>query len=163
MTHMLRKTLTAALLLGTMGCAEGADDGVIDSRGGTISSDDGRLTLDVPAGALDQGVAVSIVLSDVDPVDAMGPSYQLLPEGTAFRIPATISYTVGDLDMAEFEADSLALVVEKNDTWFFMADQDKEDGMISASAVYLSSFSVVATATDDDEDHDHDHGHGNGP
>jgi hypothetical protein len=150
MTHMHRKTLTAGLLVAVMGCAGGPDgdtDNVIDSRGGTISSEDGRLTLDVPEGALDAGVAVTISLGDEDPEDAVGPSYQVLPEGTSFRIPATVTYNFDGLDMDD--TSSVLLVVEKNDTWFYMADQAMHSDSVTASAVYLSSFSVVGTSAAD--------------
>jgi hypothetical protein len=65
------------------------------------------------------------------------------PRGTALAVPATITYELEPDDMA---AEGLTWVSERGGAWFPMADRDldAEDMTLSASATYLSNFSVVA-------------------
>jgi len=66
----------------------------ISSEGGTVSNDDG-VVLDIPAGALDESVDITITKTTVaindNGVMKYGDIYQFLPAGTQFNIPVTIT------------------------------------------------------------------------
>jgi len=62
----------------------------IGSAGGTVTGDGGRVTLVIPAGALDRDLDILITPADV--AGAMpGTGYELSPSGILFRAPATLT------------------------------------------------------------------------
>lgn len=70
--------------------------------GGTVTSPDGLVTLDIPANALSEAMAIDIrpvpreswstEISDSDPV---GEVYEFLPDGLEFSVPATLTMQLG--------------------------------------------------------------------
>ena len=143
-----------------VGCEQSGSDS-IGPRGGEVISPDGRLTLTIPEGALDHEVEIEISDAADRPDGALGPAYSLSPRGTAFRIPATITF---ELEEGDMEAGDPAIAAARDGQWFYLADRevDSEDMIVTSSATYLSDFAVVAWVGtgSDDEDHDHDHDHG---
>ena len=142
MPKLTTLTLTAVL---TLAACDAADIETIGPRGGTVTSLDGRFTLEIPEGALDQQVA--IIIGEVDgPTGAMGPSYEVEPQGLAFRIPATVRYDFGSNDQLEDTGASLAIVTEgQQEIWQRLADHalDMEATEVTASAVYSSAYAIV--------------------
>jgi|GEM_PF-3080141 len=68
----------------------------IGPAGGTVASNDGRLSLQVPAGALGSTVFVSIrPVADSIP-SGIGPVYSLTPSGLVFNTPATLTFAYVD-------------------------------------------------------------------
>ncbi len=67
----------------------------IGAAGGTVTSPDGHLLLDIPAGALAGDVAISIQQLEVDG----GLGWSLAPEGTTFAVPvlARLTFTRAEL------------------------------------------------------------------
>lgn len=56
--------------------------------GGRIVSDDGRLTINVPRGALAEAVLITIGRTE----ERGKVCYELGPRGTAFRVPVTVTF-----------------------------------------------------------------------
>jgi hypothetical protein len=142
---MARLTQISMLAIAvTTGCQEQGE--TIGPRGGTLISDDGRFTLEIAAGALDHDVDITIDEGDCGEmgVSAIGPCYAIEPRGTGFLFPAKVTYELGD-ELQEFDADELALSMEREDNWKLLADRvvDVEDGTVTASAVYLSAIAIV--------------------
>jgi len=74
-------------------------------EGGTVTSDDGNLTLEIPAGALDSDteIAVSYAESEELPeslreIEGAGPGYHLQPDGLTFNDPVTVSLDLAPMD-----------------------------------------------------------------
>ena len=132
--------------LALSGCESGGD--TVGPRGGTIVSEDGRFSVEVRPGALEEDVEIAIAEVECSSmhVDAVGPCYEVSPAGVGFLFPATVTF---ELDAGEMHdgvpVDDLALIVARGPEWTVLADRviDLEDGTISASAVYLSSFAVA--------------------
>jgi hypothetical protein len=84
----------------------------IGPQGGSIRSDDGGLTLKIPAGALGAPTQFSIVTVPNDAPDALGPAYDLSPGGLAFARPAllVLRYGVNGLPVDGIDAVSLAVL-----------------------------------------------------
>src|SRR5690606_8958925 len=63
--------------------------------GGTLTSGDGKLMVQVPAGALNAPVELSVqpISNTLDDM-AAHPAYRLLPEGVSFEKPVTLSFHV---------------------------------------------------------------------
>ena len=129
------------------GCATQGGE-TVGTRGGTVISDDGRFSVEIRPGALEEDVDITI--EEVDcaqmSVAAVGPCYEVGPRGTAFLFPAKVTYELDDADLEG--ADSLAFKVQKNEAWKLLADRvvAVDDGTLTASAVYLSSFAIVTVA-----------------
>ncbi len=102
----MRYTLFAALLLA--GCSTSnpvapvASSAHIGAAGGTITSADGRLTLQVPAGALPTETTITIDVVTVSandvPGTTAGAAYELGPDGTQFATPVTVLWLLPDAD-----------------------------------------------------------------
>lgn len=148
------KTLLAAVLtLSTLavGCEQQGE--TVGARGGVISSDDGRVTLDVPAGALTHEVELTIELVDDSREGVVGAVYAIEPAGVQFMFPATLTYDLaadaGDetraFDRTDVSMDDLVLVTEKADRWAPMADRevDEDAQVLSASVIFTSTYAIV--------------------
>jgi hypothetical protein len=146
------RTAALALLATALPACDGSATGNVGPRGGMVSSSDGALTLDVPAGAVDREVEVAIEPADMElPAGNVAPGYHLTPEGLGLRIPATLRVDAGFV--AADERADLELVILRDGAWYLLPDQDTAAGDLSASVVFLSTITVV------DVDHHHDDDH----
>lgn len=147
MTDIRHGLVMAALatLLAVTGC-EQVEGETIGPRGGVVLSDDGQFSVEIPAGALDEEIEVTLHAVDCGAQDALAGCYEVGPVGLPLRRPAQVVYEVDAQMMETFGPDELAVVVENEDAWDVLADRrvDLDDITVSASAVYLSSFALVA-------------------
>jgi hypothetical protein len=139
----LAKLATAYVALLTLTGCDAVGEG-IGPEGGVVESDDGRLTLDIPEGALDEPVEITIEEVDDLPEGALGPAYRVEPVGTVFEGPVQVVYNYGARGM-DVDPSDVALVVDRGAQWAVMPDRRvyAEAGLVSASALYLSTFCVV--------------------
>lgn len=154
--------LTLGLPLGG-GCSCGDDDdpgtdrveATIDEAGGTLTSADGRLTLDVPAGALTAPVTLFVEGSAGDAPDGvLGTPYQLGPEGTAFREPATLRIRWDDGVLGERSPHALRMATQAAGiVWNCIAQSaaDTESGELVASITHLSRWAILFDTCDDQQ------------
>jgi hypothetical protein len=148
---MATKTILGVLALSTVlaGC-EAEDQTTIGPRGGVVTSADGRVTLEIPAGALDHEVVVSIGEVDEGPDGALGTVYEIEPRFEQLRKPATITFDVAApegaeaLDLAD-DMNDVVVVTEHATDWRSLADHqiDEDAETISASVLYFSSYAIV--------------------
>lgn len=142
---MARSSLVVLTLLALSGCESGGD--TIGPRGGTIVSEDGRFSVEIRPGALEDDLEIAIAEVECTSmhVDAVGPCYEVSPAGVGFLFPATVTFELDGEMHDGVPVDDLALLVARGPEWTVLADRhlDVEDGTISASAVYLSSFAVA--------------------
>ena len=64
----------------------------IGSSGGSVVSDDGKFTIIIPAGALKDNLDITIQPITNEAPGGIGGGYELLPSGTKFSTPVTLSY-----------------------------------------------------------------------
>jgi hypothetical protein len=143
MYHITKIMLAAAVLV--TGCSEDAGT-TVGPRGGVVVSDDGHFTLEIPAGALDQEVDITIEEVDCDqPGGALGPCYEVGPVGMPLLFPGTIVYELDHELLEGLLPEELTLLIEREEDWKPLADRrvDMTDAEVTASAVYLSSYAVV--------------------
>lgn len=144
--HDIGKMLATALVaLAALGC-EAEEGDTIGPRGGVVISDDGLFSLEIPEGALDTEVAITIEQVDCHRADALASCYEVGPVGLPLLLPAEVVYEVDEQMLQTFEGHELAVMSEKADDWNYLADRDVDENevTVSASAVYLSSFALVA-------------------
>ena len=140
------RTAFAALLL-TSVVATGCDLAVgeqIGRDGGVVVSDDGRLSLEIPAGALDQNVEITIEAVP-GPEGSASDLYVMEPMGLVFDRPVTVTFDYDGETLGEAEADDLTMVAQREADWAYVGDQrvDDEDQTLSASLMALSAVTVI--------------------
>ncbi len=118
----------------------------IGPAGGSIQSDDGRLTLRVPAGALSSAVSLSFVTeASNDAPQGTGPSYVLSPGDLAFARPLTLALHYGSDELRGSGAGKLGIAFQDGSTWYVVTG-----GSIDAAARTLTvpaDWTTAAAAT----------------
>jgi hypothetical protein len=71
----------------------------IGTSGGSVLSADGKFTVTIPAGALNKNLDVTIQPITNEAPGGIGGGYELMPSGTIFNVPVTLSYHYTDDDM----------------------------------------------------------------
>lgn len=136
--------LTLAMLVLATGCDE--QQGVeIGSRGGVVVSEDGRFSLEITTGALEQAVAITIDEVECGAPKAVVPCYELGPVGLPLLRPATARYELDEGGLEDIDVEDIELLTEREDAWRPLADHDVdlEHEVVIASTVYISTYAVV--------------------
>jgi hypothetical protein len=141
------RTAFAALLL-TSTVATGCDlvgsvEGV-GREGGVVVSDDGRLSLEIPAGALDESVEITIT-AVAGPEGAASSLYVMQPMGLVFDRPVVVTFDYDAETLGDAEAGDLTIVAQREADWAYLGDQrvDEGDETLSARLIALSAVTVV--------------------
>ncbi|MFO7894150.1 MAG: hypothetical protein R6U63_10460 [Longimicrobiales bacterium] len=153
--HRIRTYLRVVLLAlilpvacdGGTGPDEDAEN-LMGPEGGTLTS--GALTLEVPAGALDEPVEITAtVISDVAaaaPVDFLvvdGTGFDLQPEGLTFNEPATLSIRVADAPLpAGVSPSELRLLHLDGSGVTLPSELDPDRDVVTGTVDHFSSFGV---------------------
>ena len=127
--------------LGTPDACSVTSDDVIGPEGGVLVSEDGLFTLEIPPDALSTDVELSI--HDVAcEQEGEADCYEVRPKGLAFSEPAVATYEASEL----MSMDDVSLSAQGAMGWEELADQelDRDEEVVTASVLYLSSFSVQA-------------------
>lgn len=140
-------TTVLTLALGALTLASGCDTNsgeTIGPRGGTLVSDDGRFSVDIPEGALDAELELHIETVPCELSDAVGDCYAVSPRGTTFLRPVEVSYELADMD-TDLPLEGLGVVAEGADGWRVLADRDVDidDEVIYASSMFLSEYGLT--------------------
>ena len=84
------------------------EDPVSATGGGTVSSLDGLISLDIPANALSEDMAIEVRLvprenwsTEVSDTDPVGDVYEFLPDGLDFSAPATLAMQLSESIVSE--------------------------------------------------------------
>ena len=135
------KTFALPLLVALTAC-DTAGGQVVGPEGGFIVSDDGRVTLEIPEGALASEVEISIEAVEDAPAGAIGGAYAIEPALTQLALPAELTY---ELAMDDADMVDAVIVTERAADWRPLADLevDEETGLASASVMYFSTVAVV--------------------
>ena len=141
------RTALAALLLAstvaTTGCDLAAGDGT-GRDGGVVVSEDGRVSLEIPAGALADEVEITIEVV-AGPNGSASDLYVMEPMGLVFERPVVVTFDFDAETLGGATADDLSLVAQREADWAYLGDQrvDDEDQTISAALIALSAVTVV--------------------
>jgi hypothetical protein len=140
------RTAFAALLLAST-VATGCDlaaTGEIGRDGGVVVSDDGRMTLEIPAGALEQSVEITIEAVS-GPDGSASDLYVMEPMGLVFDRPVVVTFDFDAETVGEAEVEDLTLVAQREADWAYLGDQlvDDEVQTLSAKLLALSAVTIV--------------------
>jgi len=118
----------------------------MDSTGGTIASSDGRLVMTFPAGAVTAATDVSIQNITSTVPNGLGSAYRLLPEGTTFSQPVTLTFHLSDMENNGI--DSIFIASQHADNFWYSQPHQIRDATaetVSVSATHFSDWSLVGT------------------
>jgi hypothetical protein len=140
------RTAFAALLLTSFATGCDAWDGQgIGSEGGVVISDDGRMSLEIPPGALDEAVEITIEMTEGS--DGLAPIYVIEPMGLTFEHPTELVYEYDSEDemLGEEDPEALELVTLRELGWDYLPDRKHraEEQTISVSLMALAPVTVV--------------------
>ncbi len=116
---------------------------VIGAQGGSLHSGDGRLSVDIPAGALASDIGIAI-----EPISDMtrggqGTAYRLTPHGAIFALPVTLTFNYGDGEIAGSAPEHLSLAFQREDGyWQRVPDPllDMANRRISVTTAHFSDW-----------------------
>ena len=120
---------------------------LVDAEGGTVGSDDGRVVLDFPPGAVSEPIAVTVqsaVGYPVVPELVPGTVFDFGPDGAAFLEPVTLTITY-DEGLVPSEGDESGLRIHKLvDGVWSQVEGSVADPAANAVSAPLNGFSVYA-------------------
>ena len=136
------------------GCDAEEGMSTIGREGGVVTSPDGRVTLEIPAGALRDDVEVSIGEVDSEmPEGAIGFAYEVEPAGLPLLRPATLTFDLlaggaeaRELDLSDAaRVEDLAIHTDKGASWDRLADReaDEEQQTVSGSVLFFGSYAIA--------------------
>lgn len=139
--------LTKLMLAGTIiatGCVEQA--GVeVGPSGGIVESEDGRFMMEIPKGALEYAVEITVEEVECEQAESVGPCYEVDPLGLPLLRPSIVTYALdpGMLDGVDIE--ELTMLTERGEDWRPLADReiDMQSEVVVGSAIYLGAYAVV--------------------
>lgn len=118
----------------------------IGPGGGTLASDDGGLTLSVPAGALAADTEIGIQAVTNTAWGGLGLAYRLTPAGLRFASPATLTFAVPPALLAG-SAPEVLNVAYQDDAgyWFVPAASVYDEGAatLTCTTMHFTDFSVI--------------------
>jgi hypothetical protein len=117
----------------------------VGPAGGSIRSDDGRLTLKVPAGALAAPISLSFQTATNDAPQGVGPGYQILPASVAFSKPALLTLAYGRVETDDASAEALTLGATSGSGWYAIGGGSIDPGRHTLT-VPLDSTSPASVA-----------------
>lgn len=118
---------------------------VIGAQGGTLSSPDGAVTVEFPAGALsgDQTVGIQEVTS-TSPA-RFGRSFRLTPEGATFAKPARLTFRYTDADLQGTSLQTMRVNFQTPEGHWTPAPAQRVDTAARTVTVETTHFSIWAS------------------
>ncbi len=110
----------------------------IGPAGGTLTSADGRMTLKVPANAVNESVTFSIQPITNKAANGVGNGYRLEPDGRQFPVPVEVSMRFEDKDIEGTAPEAL-----------YVAYQDKNGSWRADPTARLDTFARTITVSTD--------------
>jgi hypothetical protein len=120
---------------------------VINATGGSITSSDGRIKVDIPAGALvtEQRITIQPITNEMK--TGIGNAYRLTPHNITFQKPVSISFTYNDDEIKNTIPDFLGIGYQKDDGgWHAVGgvQVDKVNKKITVTSTHFSDWGFFA-------------------
>jgi hypothetical protein len=125
----------------------GVTETVIGAAGGTVTSADGRVRIDIPPGALSQPTAISVApSSDTTSLSALptplGNAFVLSPDGLQLSVPATLTVRVDQVPAQALGVVGVAYYNPATGTWKSVdgVQPDTTAGTVSVPITHFSEW-----------------------
>jgi hypothetical protein len=112
----------------------------IGTAGGSITAADGGLVLTIPAGAVETPLEFSIQPVE-NKLETGSKAYRLLPEGTVFKKPVTLTYTYASAGISTEEAAYLFMVYQDAAGYYHQAKNLQHSAITKTLVVQTNHFS----------------------
>lgn len=111
----------------------------IGVEGGSLTSKDGTIKIEIPSGALDSTVTFSI--QEIENVlKNRAKSFRLLPENVLFKKPVALTYSYGNLSIDGLNPDFLFLAYQDKEGHFYSANKTKGRQQTQTLFVQTTNF-----------------------
>lgn len=120
----------------------------IGPAGGTVSSEDGRIRLDIPAGALQREEIIRIQAISNTNQTGKGIAFQLAPHGTRFAKPVKLSFQYTDQDLNGTVAEALQIAYQnEKGIWMALpgAQLNAPEKTVTIQTTHFSTWSLFST------------------
>jgi hypothetical protein len=117
----------------------------IGADGGTLESPDSRLTLTIPAGALESDTEISIQPISGESPGGIGGGFRLGPDGTEFSKSVSLTFSYADEDLSGTVAEALGGAYQASDgSWQWLEPElDAGEKTVSVSTDHFSDYGLV--------------------
>lgn len=117
----------------------------IGPEGGTISSDNGSLILEVPPGALTAMTTIGIQAVENTLPGSRGPAFQLSPENILFLKPVTIRSSYQGMDLEGSHPELLRMAYQTSEGYFYVSPAsvlDQATKTITTQSTHFSTWTI---------------------
>jgi hypothetical protein len=123
---------------------------VVAATGGSVATADGKVKVDVPAGALPSDLTITITATSSAPNASAGTVYEIGPTGTQFATPVTLTFSYAGVDLTGHTVSDLlpGRVVEGQ--WQVLSDTatDTATSTVHGTTTHLSAYGVFFRSKD---------------
>jgi hypothetical protein len=121
---------------------------MIDATGGSVTSADGRITLNIPAGALGTATTVSIQPITNTTPNGIGMGYRLEPEGTTFAMPVSLAFHLSTTEALALDSTFIA-TQHADGMWYSQPNQQRDNSALTVgvSTTHFSDWTIAQTVT----------------
>jgi hypothetical protein len=120
----------------------------IGANGGVITNEDGRVSVKIPPGALEEDATISIEpITSTLPYTAGPGAFRLLPEGLHFKKPVTITFSYNDSIVRGSSPEVLHIAYQDGSgVWKAIRalQHDKLNKRVSVQSTHFSDWAVFA-------------------
>jgi hypothetical protein len=119
----------------------------IGPAGGSLSSADGRITINIPSGALANATPVAIQPIENTAASGLGAAYRLSPAGQTFTKPVQVSFPYVDADLAGTAPEALGIAFQDaRGLWEWQQSVALDQGakQVSVMTTHFTDWSKVA-------------------
>lgn len=118
----------------------------IGDQGGSITSKDGTIKIEIPAGAVHTTATFSI--QEVENVlNNKGKAFRLLPENFTFKKPVVLTYNYGNMSPDGLNPDFLFLAYHDGDGYFYSANKtrgNRQKQTLSVTTIRFGDWTFYA-------------------
>ena len=121
---------------------------MIDATGGSVTSADGRSTLNIPAGALGTATTISIQPITNTIPNGIGLGYRLEPEGTTFAAPVSLTFHLSTTEALALNSTFIA-TQHADGMWYSQPNQQRDGSAqtVGVSTTHFSDWTIAQTVT----------------
>ncbi len=123
-----------------------ATNAIIGAAGGTIVSDDGSFSIDVPAGALASDTDITIQPITNTAWGGLRNGYRLTPDGLTFTQPVDLVFDVAPQDLAGSHPDFLDVAFQTSEGFWQVVENPRYDdaaGTFTVSTTHFTDYSLT--------------------
>lgn len=118
----------------------------IGVEGGIVKSNNGKITLNIPAGALTANTTIGIEEMENTAPLSCGNSFKLTPDGLTFSKPVSLTLKYSDVDIDGTMTEALSIATQSDGIWVAnqKAEVNIETNTISLPIKHFSDWGMIA-------------------